>query len=111
MTTCLGEIIYFIDKVNVAVAVGHQLWIIIAVVVRQYAFAYILYLNKKIQCFAMEFILLRNEKSWMLHQKYTKNSSLKAIIKCYLFLNILSAWWYTKNLKREVCIWPKWLGA
>ena len=93
MTTCLGKIIFFIGKVNVAVAVGttlatflvaiiivvvtcwfhkskskeggisHQLRIPSVIVVRQYAFIYILYLNKKIYCFAREFSLLLNEKS------------------------------------------------
>ena len=93
INTCLGEIIYFIGKVNVAVAVGttlatllaaiiiivvaccfhkskskeggisHQLRIASAVIVRQYAFTYILNLNEKIHCSARELTLLLNEKS------------------------------------------------
>ena len=85
ITTCLGEIICFIGKVNVAVAVGttlatllvamiiavvacwfhkskskegglsQQLFIASAVVVRQYAFSFILHFNKKIHCFARDF--------------------------------------------------------
>ena len=43
--------------------VSHQLRITSAVVVKQYSFAYILNLNKKIHCFASKFTLSLNEKS------------------------------------------------
>ena len=42
--------------------ISHQLCITSVVIVRQYAFIYILYLNKKIHCFSREFTLLLNEK-------------------------------------------------